>query len=207
MLKIIDDNKLYFRLYFAFFILLFIYQLTQYQADALIYFSNHRTGFSDFSFKMLTHFGEEWAYIIVVFFFIIRKKKQQAGRIGLAGLTILVVTQILKLLFAHDRPVTFFEHNHYLNNIHLVNGYDILRGTNSFPSGHSAAGFALWTLMAFYFHKNFKAVILFFTLAALVGISRVYLVAHFPEDVLFGSAVGVGVAIGIQHFTTKKAIV
>jgi membrane-associated phospholipid phosphatase len=207
MLKIIDDNKLYFRLYLAFFIALFAYQLTGYQADALIYFSHHRTGFNDFFFKTITHFGEQWAYLVIVALFIFKEKKKQALKIALAGLVILIVSQILKMLFAHDRPVTFFEQVGYLNQIHLVNGAEILRGKNSFPSGHSASGFALWTLMALYFNKKVQAVVIFFTLAVLVGISRVYLVAHFPEDVLLGSAIGVGVALGIQHFTSQKAIV
>jgi membrane-associated phospholipid phosphatase len=207
MLKIIDQNKLYFRLYFAFFTLLFIYQLAEYQADALIFFSNHRTGLSDFFFKTITHFGEQWAYLIIAALFFFKEKKKQALKIVLAGLAILVVSQILKWLFAHDRPVTFFENMGYLNQIHLVNGAEILRGKNSFPSGHSAAGFALWSLMAFYFNKKTQAVVIFFTLAVLVGISRMYLVAHFPEDVLFGSAIGIAVALGIQHFTRKKVIV
>jgi membrane-associated phospholipid phosphatase len=200
MLKVIQENTLYFRFYLAFFTLLFIYQLTQYQADALIFFSNHRTDFNDFFFKTLTRFGEEWAYLAVILGFLFSKKRKQALKILLAGLGILLVTQILKLVFAHDRPVTFFEQQNYLSYINLVQGVDILRGSNSFPSGHSAGGFALWTLMAFYFNKNIWAVVLFFTLAVLVGVSRMYLVAHFPEDVLLGSAIGVGIAIGIQYF-------
>lgn len=207
MLKLIEDNKLYFRLYFIFFILLFAYQLNNIQTDALIFFSSHRTSFGDFFFKILTRFGEEWAFIILTVFYFFTKKKNQALKIAFAGLSVLLVVQILKIVFIHDRPVTVFEQNGTLMQLKLVEGYNILRGATSFPSGHSAAGFTLGTIMAFYFNKNFYAVVLFFTLAVLVGISRVYLVAHFPEDVLFGSAIGVGIAMGIQHFMDKKAIV
>lgn len=207
MLKIIEDNKLYFRLYFIFFVLLFAYQLNNNQTDALLFFSTHRTAFGDFFFKMLTRFGEEWAFIILTLFYFFTEKKNQALKIAFAGLAVLLVTQILKIIFIHDRPVTVFEQNGTLMQLKLVEGYDILRGATSFPSGHSAAGFTLGTIMAFYFNKDIYAVILFFTLAVLVGISRVYLVAHFPEDVLFGSAIGVSLAIGIQHFMNKKVIV
>ncbi len=207
MLKIIEDNKLYFKLYFAFFILLFAYQLTRSQTDALIFFSAHRTNFNDFFFKTLTRLGEEWAFVVLTLLYFFNKKKNQALKIALSGLAVILVTQVLKTVLAHDRPFTVFEQNNYLAHIQLVKGYEILRGATSFPSGHSAAGFALGTIMAFYFNKSFRAVILFFTLAVFVGISRVYLVAHFPEDVLFGSAIGVGIAIGIQYFMDKKAIV
>ena len=203
MLKIIEANTLYFRLYFTFFILLFSYQLNFYQADALFFFSNHRIPEADFLFKILTKFGEEWAFIVLTIFFFIGQDKKMALKTASAGILVLIVTQILKAFFAHDRPVTVLEQGSVLDQIQLVSGYDILRGGNSFPSGHSAAGFAVWTLMAFHFQKNSSIVVLLFSLAVLVGVSRVYLVAHFPEDVLLGSAIGVGIAVMVTYFIEK----
>ena len=204
MLKIIEANKLYFSLYFAFFILLFSYQLSFYQSDALIFLSNHRTAMADFSFKTITYLGEEWAFIGLTLFFYLAGNKKQAVKIACTGMSVLIVAQILKLIFAHDRPYTVFETGSVLNQIHLVEGYEILRGQNSFPSGHSAAGFALWTIMAFHFQKSKQAVVLLFSLAVLIGVSRVYLVAHFPEDVLLGSAIGVAIALIVQDFIDKN---
>lgn len=60
-------------------------------------------------------------------------------------------------------------------------------GSYSFPSGHSAAAFAgAWLLSRHY--RRYTAV--FYTIASLVGFSRVYLGAHYPSDVLSGAASG-----------------
>jgi undecaprenyl-diphosphatase len=64
-------------------------------------------------------------------------------------------------------------------------------GTWSFPSGHTATNFA-GALVASCFWPRLSSV--FFTLAACVGLSRVYVGAHYPGDVLFGMLFGVGLS-------------
>lgn len=59
----------------------------------------------------------------------------------------------------------------------------------SFPSGHTASSFAAATALSTFYPK---AGPLAFTLATLVGISRVHLGHHFPSDVAIGSVIGVG---------------
>jgi undecaprenyl-diphosphatase len=59
----------------------------------------------------------------------------------------------------------------------------------SFPSGHTASSFAAATAIATFYPKSAPLV---FTLATLVGISRVHLGHHFPSDVAVGSVVGIG---------------
>jgi len=64
-------------------------------------------------------------------------------------------------------------------------------GSWSFPSGHTASSFAsAWVLTTVWP----KRAPLFFGLASLVGLSRVYVGAHYPGDVLSGSALGVFLA-------------
>jgi len=69
----------------------------------------------------------------------------------------------------------------------------ILRGNSaaqglSFPSGHAMVIFAIATLVAPYFTSWWK--VLPWTLAAAVCLSRVYLGAHFPLDVIAGAGLG-----------------
>jgi membrane-associated phospholipid phosphatase len=205
MLSIIEKNKYYFRLYTFFFTLLFLYQLTYYQSDALLFFSEKRSMFNDFFFKTMTRFGEEVAYIVLTALYLLRKERQKAVLVAIVGFTVLFLSPLFKMMFLHPRPYTVFEHAGILAKVNLVENYDILRGNSSFPSGHAMSGFALWSLLAFIYHKHFRLVTLFFIIAVLVALSRIYLFAHFPEDVLFGSALGVLVSSIIYGMFTHKS--
>ena len=58
----------------------------------------------------------------------------------------------------------------------------------SFPSGHTASSFAAATALSAFYPKVSP---LLYTLAAAVGLSRVYLRHHFPSDAAVGSLLGV----------------
>jgi undecaprenyl-diphosphatase len=93
--------------------------------------------------------------------------------------TTYVVQRMVKPIFRRRRP--------FVSREVLVVG--IRTGDHSFPSGHTASSFAAATSLAT-FYPN--AAPLVFTLATLVGASRVHLGHHFPSDVMAGALIGIG---------------
>ncbi len=60
--------------------------------------------------------------------------------------------------------------------------------TVSFPSGHATTAFATASVVSYYFRKWAVPA---FLLAGIMGLSRIYLLVHYPSDVLAGAAVGI----------------
>ncbi|MCP4597369.1 phosphatase PAP2 family protein [Neptuniibacter sp.] len=67
----------------------------------------------------------------------------------------------------------------------------------SFPSGHSAAAFVFATLIA-HFYPGFTEFA--YSLAVLVGVSRVLLGVHYPTDIVAGAALGMSSALIALNF-------
>jgi undecaprenyl-diphosphatase len=71
---------------------------------------------------------------------------------------------------------------------------------NSFPSDHTILVFAFCATFAL-FHKRFA--VLWLLLAALVGISRIWVGVHYPADVAAGALISI-VSASIVYFTAPK---
>lgn len=131
----------------------------------------------DLFFQNISHLGSFviWIFIAAAIFF--RKDKrfffQLAAGMILAG----VISIGLKLAIDRPRP------SDSLQNVHLLDR----KPDPSFPSNHAANAF----LGARIFSKHYKKfTLIFYTLAILIAISRIYVGAHYPSDVIAGAALG-----------------
>lgn len=99
----------------------------------------------------------------------------------LGTITLWLVVELIKLLVRRSRP-----HIRLLQT--RIVGYQ-MRG-RSFPSGHTSQSFFTATLIVQYFHPDMWLVIILNLIALLVGITRMYVGAHYPRDVLAGAILG-----------------
>ena len=99
----------------------------------------------------------------------------------LGTLTLWLVVELVKFVVHRARPFI------RLNQARIV-GYRA-RG-RSFPSGHTSQSFFIATLMVQHFHANILLAILIYTVALLVVITRMYVGAHYPRDVIAGAILG-----------------
>lgn len=142
-------------------------------------------------FQWVTELGKSTPYLIgflllFAFFKYIRRWPMAARRflflfagIALSGLA----SDVIKPLAGRFRPKLLFESNLF--------GFEPFRlgyEYNSFPSGHAATIFALAAALALLFPRWR---IPLFILAAVVGLSRLIVGAHYLSDVLAGAYVGV----------------
>lgn len=107
-------------------------------------------------------------------------------RLLLAGISVwltLGIGSLIKLLIGRERPLSEYSANLRID-------------TFSFPSGHSSGAMIAYGLLAYVaWHIlpqpwNIVTVIVCGIIIASVGISRVYLGAHFPSDVIAGWLLG-----------------
>ena len=144
---------------------------------------------SDRIFGMLTHLGNgiTAALVAVVLFLFYSFRKGIA--LGCAAIVTAIIVQAMKQLIFHqaDRPIKYF-HDLGIQDLNWPIGSEALF-TYSFPSGHTATAFVLYFFLIFTI-KKIGMQFLLFSVAILVGYSRIHLSQHFLTDVLAGSAIG-----------------
>ncbi len=202
MAKIIRANKYFLTSCLLFFIFGGILLSQIEKPDTIFFFSERRTAFSDLFFLYFTKVGEEFFYLLffIVFLFV---KVRYAILIPLVGVIVSIFSSILKSYFKHDRPLMFLENLDLDGQINFVEGVELYTGQTSFPSGHTMSGFALYGIVAFIMSGKRIWGVLLFVIALLVGLSRIYLVQHFFQDVYVGAMIGVLIALVIYQLQNQ----
>ena len=117
--------------------------------------------------------------------------------ICLSAAIAMVIADGLKVFLGRYRPVMLFEHNLY--GLHFFSSEWAM---NSTPSGHTVRAFSLLTAASLLYRRM---TIVFFSIAVLIGASRVVVTAHYPSDVLFGAFIGIVTAVWVhKHFFQIK---
>lgn len=107
-----------------------------------------------------------------------------------------LVSNLIKRTIGRARP-EFLEELGHLNFESILNEWTY----QSFPSGHATTSFAIAFVIGFLSRRWFPWMLL---IAAIVGVSRVAVGAHYPTDVLGGIVVGSLGAYAVRNFFAKR---
>ena len=124
-------------------------------------------------------------WILATIALLIPKKTRRIGWMSALALlgSLLINNTLIKNLVARPRPFTVLPE---------LNILIPTPGEFSFPSGHTSSSFA--AAAVFYRHLPKKLGVPAVILAALIGLSRLYVGVHYPTDVLAGALMGIALS-------------
>ena len=155
-----------------------------FELNFLKWLESLRTDFLNTLFEAITILGEETLiilFVVAIWFAVDRKLAQQVFFVTATSLSI---NGIIKNFARVPRP---FTKGISCVRVDTATGY-------AFPSGHTQ-GFATWSsFFAAKFKKTWISILVGVLITA-VAVSRLYLGAHYPSDVIVGVALGVGISL------------
>lgn len=163
----------------------------------LYFLQGFHTPFLDKLMTAITFLGNSgWFFIVLGVLLLCFERTRKTGFLVLVSLTVglLIGNGALKHLVMRDRPCWIDQTVPLL----IANPTDF-----SFPSGHTLAAFET-AVSIFLVNKRWGIPML--ALAALIGLSRLYLFVHFPTDVLSGMVLGIFIAWFVARTIEKYKI-
>lgn len=178
-------SKIKYKNFFLFLFLLFLYFL--YLDQKIVFFlKNLQINYKEcfFYIKIFTKLIEKFYKIFVIFniFMSIYSYifgNKILGKRLILGIILGEILSYTKYLFGRARPKVTFET--------LFKGPNLEYEYASFPSGHTLFIFTMVKILS---HQYPKYRFLFYFLAFLVAAQRLFVLAHFPSDILVGAFLG-----------------
>jgi membrane-associated phospholipid phosphatase len=121
-----------------------------------------------------------FALVVAVLSYILGDHRFAIG-FALGSLTLLLLVTVIKAFADRARPFNM------MLEARVVGWRE---AGLSFPSGHTTQTFFMVTLATLHFQPPLAVAAILYGIAALVGITRVYLGVHYPRDVMAGAILG-----------------
>jgi len=201
MFSLLKKNAAFFVPYLIFLFAGGIVLVLWSKTDIHLYINSYHNPTADFFFRIWTNMG--LGIMIVPVALILAFVRFRYMLISVTGfLLTFIINDSLKVIFHASRPMVVFTQLH--QSIYLVPNVEMY-SADSFPSGHTATGFCMFCLLAFYTKNNFLKTI-YFLIALLIAYSRMYLSEHFLRDVYVASIIGVICALVTYNWVTNASI-
>lgn len=171
--------------------------MAELEFQILYWFQGIHSEALDLFMEGITHLGDRgWFFIVLGAVLFAVPRTRRAGLAVLLSLLggFLLGNLLLKNIVMRERPCWIDAAVPLL----IESPHDF-----SFPSGHTLASFEA-AVSIFLYNRRWGTA--FLALAALIGLSRMYLFVHFPTDVLSGAALGAFIAWYVHKTIEKRRL-
>ena len=179
------------------------------KGEVVLWVQSFHNSFLDLFFSGVTVLGDATWTVLILIWIIYKSNYRWLSLLILAFLFHGFFVHIFKQWLASGapRPFSYFTERSQADLLHLIENIKI-RKWNSFPSGHTATAFFMASFIIGYNNFSSASKWVCYSLAVLVGISRMYLGQHFYIDIVFGAFFGM-LAFDLAHLiigSVKKTI-